>query len=169
MLVSDIDLILQRGVSDLLENFADRDLVLNENAISANAGSRYTANLLLLNPTKNTAIFLRFLRAYLEKALSGSEVSRWIDQFALLQARHHLSRHEPEARIGYFDVNTDINNLMYRSYQEHPFRFLSLYHGFDMSSLPGKAKMRAAAQGAQENVRTGPASSRRARQAAVHG
>jgi hypothetical protein len=24
---------------------------------------------------------------------------------------------------------------MYRSYQQNPFRFLSLYHGFDMASL----------------------------------
>jgi hypothetical protein len=141
--VSDIDLILQRGVSDLMEKFADCDIVLNENMHSANAGSRFTANLLLLNPTKHAAIFLRFLRVYLEKALSRREVTRWIDQFALLQARHHLSRRQPDARIGYFDVGSDINNLMYKSYQEHPFRFLSLYHGFDMSSLPGAAKARA--------------------------
>ena len=138
--VSDIDLILQRGVSDLLQKFEDCDIVLNENTQSDNAGSRFTANLLLLNPTKNTDVFLHFLRFYLEKALSGGEVSRWIDQFALLQARHHLSRQRSEARIGYFDVNSDINNLMYKSYQEQPFRFLSLYHGFDMSSLPRRGK-----------------------------
>jgi hypothetical protein len=143
--VSDIDLILQRGVSDLLRKFEDYDIVLNENAKSENAGSRFTANLLLLNPTKNAAVFLRFLRVYLEKALGGSEVSRWIDQFALMQARHHLSRRQPGARIGYFDVNADINNLMYTSYQKHPFRFLSLYHGFDMSTLPGKSKAHCAA------------------------
>ena len=140
VLVSDIDLILQRGVADLLENFAGHDLVLNENAANVNAGSRFTANLLLLNPTKHTGLFLRFLRAYLEKALSDSEVSRWIDQFALLQARHHLISRAPKARIGYFDVKSDINNLMYPRYQENPFRFLSLYHGFDMSSLPRKSK-----------------------------
>src|SRR6201999_1340672 len=79
--VSDIDLILQRGVSDLLQQFGRSDIVLNENSHSVNAGSRYTANLLLLNPTENAAIFLRFLRGYLEKALDGREVSRWIDQF----------------------------------------------------------------------------------------
>ncbi len=107
--------------------------MLNENTVSANAGSRFTANLLLLNPTANAALFLRFLGAYLEKALSGSEVSRWIDQFALMQARHHLMKYKPKARIGYFDVNSDINNLIYTAYQEHPYRFLSLYHGFDMS------------------------------------
>ena len=142
--VSDIDLILQRGVSDLLQEFGGSDIVLNENRHSANAGSRYTANLLLLNPTENAAIFLRFLRSYLEKALNGREVSRWIDQFGLMMARHHLMQRCPDALIGYFDVNSDINNVMYTKYQEHPYRFLSLYHGFDMSTLPQRSKARAA-------------------------
>jgi hypothetical protein len=141
--VSDIDLILQRGVSDLLQEFATSDIVLNENRHSANAGSRYTANLLLLNPTENAAIFLRFLRCYLEKALNAREVSRWIDQFGLMMARHHLMQRRPDALIGYFDVNSDINNVMYTKYQEHPYRFFSLYHGFDMSTLPQRSKARA--------------------------
>ena len=140
--VSDIDLILQRGVSDLLQEFGSSDIVLNENRHSANAGSRYTANLLLLNPTENAAIFLRFLRSYLEKALKAPEVSRWIDQFGLMMARHHLARRRPDALVGYFDVNSDINNVMYTKYQEHPYRFLSLYHGFDMSTLPQRSKAR---------------------------
>jgi hypothetical protein len=90
---------------------------------------------LLVNPTDNAALFLRFLKGFLERALGGSEVTRWIDQFALLLARHHLVRYGTCPRVEYFDTNTDINNVMYKSYQEHPFRFLSLYHGFDTSSL----------------------------------
>lgn len=133
--VSDIDLLLQRGVSDLLEQHAHSDLVLNENTVSFNAGSRLTANLLLLNPTENTALFLQYLRNYLERMLGRPEVSRWIDQLGLTAARHHLIIREPNARLSYFDTNADINNVMYRSYQKHPFRFLSLYHGFDTSSL----------------------------------
>jgi hypothetical protein len=133
--VSDIDLILQRGVKDLLQRARGTDVMLNENTHNTNAGSRLTANLLLVQPTKNAALFLRFLRATLEKALGGAEVSRWIDQFALLLARHHLMRHVRNPQIGYFDTDSDINNVMYTSYQEHPFRFLSLYHGFDTSSL----------------------------------
>jgi hypothetical protein len=43
--------------------------------------------------------------------------------------------HGDAPRIGYFDTDLDINNVMYPSYQEHPYRFLSLYHGFDTSSL----------------------------------
>jgi FkbM family methyltransferase len=139
--VSDIDLLLQRGVKDLLQRSADADVVFNENTQSTNAGSRLTANLLLVNPTHNAALFLRFLRSYLERALSKSEVTRWIDQFALMLARHHLCLRANNPRIGYFDTNTDINNVMYKSYQEHPFRFLSLYHGFDTSSLEDNPKV----------------------------
>ena len=138
--VSDIDLLLQRGVSDLLQRCAQADIVLNENTHSTSAGSRYTANLLLVNPTDNADIFLRFLRRYLVQALSCDEVSRWIDQFALMMARHHLACRGNAPRIDYFDTNVDINNVMYRSYQNHPFRFLSLYHGFDMASLDRSGK-----------------------------
>jgi hypothetical protein len=135
MFVSDIDLLLQRGVADLLAQHADRDLVLNENLVSKAAASHITANLLLLHPTANTAVFLRFLRAYLERALARPEVTRWVDQLGLVLAWHHLTLRCPDARIGYFDTKSDINNVIYPSYREHPFRFLSLYHGFDTSSL----------------------------------
>ena len=133
--VTDIDLLLQRGVGDLLAQHAGVDLVLNENHISAAAGSQITANLLLLHPKPNTEVFLRFLRAYLEQKLAQPEVTRWVDQLGLTLARHHLVIRRPDAHISYFDTNSDINNVMYRSYQQHPFRFLSLYHGFDTSSL----------------------------------
>jgi FkbM family methyltransferase len=142
--VSDIDLLLQRGVEDLLQRCADADVVLNENTQNTSAGSRFTANLLLVNPTDNAALFLRFLQSYLEKALSGPEVSRWIDQFALILARHHLALHGTSPRIEYFDTDTDINNIMYRSYQANPYRFLSLYHGFDMSTLDKPGAQQAA-------------------------
>ncbi len=139
--VSDIDLLLQRGVEDLLERCAGTDVVFNENGGNTKGGDRLTANLLLVHPTENAAVFLRFLRSYLERALSGSEVTRWIDQFGLLMARHHLVHHAKTARLGYFDTNSDINNVMYKSYQDHPFRFLSLYHGFDTSSLEPDTKV----------------------------
>ena len=138
--VSDIDLLLQQGVEDLLDRCAGEDITLNENEISKNAGSRLTANLLLVHPTKNAGVFLRYLRAYLERMLGKPEVTRWIDQFALVMARHHLTLRGKNPKIGYFDTGKDINNVMYPSYQENPFRFLSLYHGFDTSSLEGHAK-----------------------------
>lgn len=132
--VSDIDLILQRGVRDLLMRATGQDVVFNENEASSAAGSRVTANLLLVNPTENAAAFARFLRAYLERALAKRAVTRWVDQVALLMARHYLAR-RTSARFDLFDTRSDINNVMYPSYRENPFRFLSLFHGFDMASL----------------------------------
>ncbi|MDE2486795.1 MAG: hypothetical protein KGO51_05295 [Alphaproteobacteria bacterium] len=133
--VSDIDLILQRGVSDLLARHAGADLVLNENEVTFNAGSRITANLLLAYPTAHAHGFLDAVAGYLDDRLGRAEVSRWIDQVALTLGRHNLQENSPAARIGYFDTTSDINNVMYPSFQEHPFRFLSLFHGFDTSSL----------------------------------
>ena len=138
--VSDIDLLLQRGVADLLDRCADADVVLNENGISRHAGSRLTANLVLVRPTANAARFLAFLETFLTGALAAAEVTRWIDQLGLLLARAHLQLHGEQPQIAYFDTSSDINNVMYPSYQENPFRFLSLYHGFDLSSLEGHAK-----------------------------
>lgn len=133
--VSDIDLLLQRGVADLLERTEGADLVLNENGVSISACSRLTANLLLLYPTPATGVFVRYLKSFLTETLAQPEVSRWIDQIALSFARQHLWLQAPDARIDYFDTQSDINNIMYRTFEDHPFRFLSLYHGFDTSSL----------------------------------
>ncbi len=133
--VSDIDLVLQRGVKDLLQRAADTDVMINRNETSRHAGSQLTANLLLVNPTDNAILFLRFLRDYLERALAKPAVTRWIDQLSLLMAQHHLSLRGKAPRIDCFDTRSDINNVMYPSYQENPFRFLSLYQGFDTSSL----------------------------------
>lgn len=134
--VSDIDLLLQRGVADLLEQWADADLVINENERNMQAGSRITANLVLAHPTEATSVLLRWLRAYLDERLSRPVVTRWIDQVALNLARAHLAVHVPGAKVGTFDTNSDINNVMFKEYVAgHPFRFLSLYHGFDTSTL----------------------------------
>ena len=134
--VSDIDLLLQRGVADLLDEHAEADVVLNLNDRTVQAGSRITANLLLARPTPATAILLRWLRAYLDARLAGPTVTRWIDQVALNLARHHLALHAPDAHVETFDTRTDINNVMFKAYVPgHPFRFLSLYHGFDLSTL----------------------------------
>jgi predicted O-linked N-acetylglucosamine transferase (SPINDLY family) len=133
--VSDIDLLLQRGVSDLLTRCQDADIVLNENLGNTNAGSRLTANLVLAFPKPKALVFIDFLDSYLKKMLGKAEVSRWIDQFGLIMAYQALLRSDGDAKVQYFDTDLDINNVMYRSYQDNPFRFLSLYHGFDMTSL----------------------------------
>lgn len=134
--VSDIDLLLQRGVADLLERWADADIVINENEGNTQAGSRITANLLLAQPTPAAGLMLRWVRAYLDERLSRKAVTRWIDQIALNLARHHLALHDANSKVGTFDTHSDINNVMFSEYVPgHPFRFLSLYHGFDTSTL----------------------------------
>jgi hypothetical protein len=133
--VSDIDLILQRGVLDLLDKHRGADVVLNENDVSFNAGSRLTANLLLLWPTEGADVMLRFLSAYLTDKLAGERVTRWIDQVGLVHAWQHFIAHVAAPKIGYFDTASDVNNVMYTKYEAHPFRFLSLFHGFDTSTL----------------------------------
>lgn len=133
--VSDIDLILQRGVADLLDKHRGADVVFNENDVSFNAGSRLTANLMLLWPTAGADVLLRFLSAYLTDKLAGARVTRWIDQVGLIHAWQHFIAHVDGPKIGYFDTASDVNNVMYTKYEAHPFRFLSLFHGFDTSTL----------------------------------
>jgi hypothetical protein len=71
-----------------------------------------------------------------ERALAGPELTRWIDQLSLVMARHHLDLRGQDVKLAYFDTSSDINNVMYPSYdQDYPFRSLSLFHGFDTSSL----------------------------------
>lgn len=139
--VSDIDLILQRGVADLLDVHGHEDVVLNENELTFNPGSRVTANLLMVNPTPHGLGFVNAVANYLDDRLARAEVTRWIDQVALTLGRHNLQANAPAAKIGYFDTRSDINNVMYPSYQQHPFRFLSLFHGFDTSSLEGDPRV----------------------------
>ena len=74
-------------------------------------------------------------------------MTRWVDQLGLLMARHHLDLRGREPQIAYFDTHSDINNVMYPAYQEgHPFRFLSLFHGFDTSSLEASPRVLGAAK-----------------------
>jgi hypothetical protein len=67
--------------------------------------------------------------------LSRADVTRGIDQFGLIMAYQALLRSGGEPNVQYFDTDLDINNEMYPAYQDNPFRFSSLYHGFDMTSL----------------------------------
>ena len=133
VIVSDIDCVLQHGVGDLLERFAGADIVLNRNATSDSFGSHITANLLLAFPSDAGHAFLAHLQSYLEGALAAPHVTRWIDQTGLQLC---WNRHAGDTRFGWFDTQADINNVMYPRWQPNPFRFLSLFHGFDMASLP---------------------------------
>lgn len=138
LFVSDIDMLLQRGVAALLQRFRDADIVLNRNEDSPAFGSRLTANLALFQPTAPAAAFLDTLGRHLTASLRRPAVTRWIDQCALQFAWQHLTRAEPAATVAWFDTDADVNNVMYRRYQSNPFCFLSLYHGFDLDSLPAE-------------------------------
>jgi len=134
MFVSDIDLLLQREVGDLLARCAAADVTFNENSDSRSYSSRLTANLLLVKPTVTGKRFADVLGQYLTRALQKDAIHYMIDQCAVLMARHIVAR-EASPRYGYFDTSVDINNLIYPDFRENPFRFLSLYHGFDLSTL----------------------------------
>lgn len=136
VIVSDIDVILQRGVRDLLEKFRDRDVVLNRNEASESFGSHITANLALLYPTAAAVGFMSDLRACLTACLAAPHVTRWIDQCGLHLCWQRQASSQAGTRFGWFDTAADINNVMYRRYEANPFRFLSLFHGFEMASLP---------------------------------
>jgi tetratricopeptide (TPR) repeat protein len=132
--VSDIDLLLQREVGDLLARCATADVTFNENSDSRSYSSRLTANLILIQPTAMGKRFADVLGGYLTRALQKDAIHYMIDQCAVLMARHIVAR-KASPRYAYFDTSVDINNLIYPDFRENPFRFLSLYHGFDLSTL----------------------------------
>ncbi|WP_130470853.1 tetratricopeptide repeat protein, partial [Candidatus Magnetaquicoccus inordinatus] len=138
ILASDIDQLLQRGVADLLEQFPSHDVIFYEVLRNHKIADRFIAGLLLLFPTAPGKLFASFFRYYMEWALQDAEkkgyCAYFMDQTALLLARHHLLRMS-RPQLGYFDFY-DINEDMYRSFIATPFRFFTLYSGFDMQSLP---------------------------------
>lgn len=133
VMAADIDSLVQWGMGKLLDRLPDSDVLLNRNNMAL--GSHITANLVLIRPTRNGRLFSNFLRQYLDLALQGEKVSRWIDQIALLMVRNHMMMHHPDTIFGYFDPRTDINNTMMRRYEPLPFRILSLYQEFDLTTL----------------------------------
>ncbi len=138
VIVSDIDQLLQRGIRDMLERLAPCDVVFHEGIRNIKMADRLIANLLLVRPTENGRLFARFFRYYMDRVLRDAErkghYAYFLDQNALLMARHHLLwRGKPH--LGTFDP-LDINVGMFKAYQKNPLRFLSFYSGFDMDSLP---------------------------------
>ncbi|MEO5364483.1 MAG: hypothetical protein H7838_12785, partial [Magnetococcus sp. DMHC-8] len=138
VIVADIDQLLQRGLRDLLEGFAQCDVVFHERPHGVKIADRLIANLLLVYPTATGRLFTQFFRYYLGWALQNAEhrgaYAYFLDQCALLMARHHLLW-MGQPRLDRF-AKLDINTGMYGAYEENPFRFFSFYSGFDMASLP---------------------------------
>ncbi|MEO5338915.1 MAG: tetratricopeptide repeat protein [Magnetococcus sp. MYC-9] len=139
IIVSDVDQLLQKGIREMLVRLTPWDVVFHEGTRNIKMADRLIANLLLVKPTEVGHLFARFFRHYMSWALQNAEqkghYAYFLDQNALLMARHHLQWMGHKARIGYFD-QLDVNVGMFKSYQANPFRFLSFYTGFDMDSLP---------------------------------
>lgn len=130
-----IDTILQRGVADLFEQFADHDLVLNMAGSSFTLGSQLVNNLVLVMPTENGLRFVDFMKSYLGRHLANIVQPAFLDQMDLHMAKLHIQYAQPEVKIGYFD-EYDINNVMFNkdNIQGHmdrvlKYRFLNMYIG----------------------------------------
>ena len=132
VLVSDIDMLLQRGIKDLFDNNRGNDVVFRR------AGNylfdHFAANLLLVNPTETSVLFARFLRSYLTKALGSDEIPIGIDQLSLLLARTYLLR-TGNPRFGELGPK-DNNNILSTNYYPNEYRFFSLHTWFDVSVIP---------------------------------
>ncbi|NGZ07513.1 MAG: hypothetical protein G8237_14295 [Magnetococcales bacterium] len=139
MFVSDIDLILQRGVADLLATHARDDVVLLRDPHHPNYqtyNNKFHAGLIFFNPTPIARRMVRFMRHDLITALGQSEIDRWVDQVALMMSHHHIAA-LPEARVALFsplDINHDL--FVLTSYTETPYRFFALtnFIDFDIES-----------------------------------
>ncbi|MBF0584316.1 MAG: tetratricopeptide repeat protein, partial [Magnetococcales bacterium] len=145
LIVSDVDQLLQRGIREMLGRFAACDVVFHEGPRNIKIADHLVANLLLVKPTAIGKRFAQFFRYYMEWALQNAEskgsYGYFLDQNALLMARHHLLW-TTKPHLGCFDT-FDINVGMFKSYEENPFLFFSFYTGFDMESLPDSGREQA--------------------------
>jgi hypothetical protein len=110
--VTGIDTILQRGVGDLLEKFADADVVLNKIGSHFGLGGQIVNNLSLTFPTSKGDLFIQFLKKYGGDHLEEPVQASFQDQLDIHMAKHHLLANGEASRIGYFDAY-DINNIMF--------------------------------------------------------
>ncbi len=133
MCFTGIDTVLQKGVTDFIERFADADVVFNKIGSQTLLGSQLVFNLVFVFPTENGLLFLEFLKRYLGLHLSWTEQPEFLDQVDLHMAKHHVVACGESPKIQYFDYY-DINNVMFNrnNYQVHAqqmykFRFLNMF------------------------------------------
>ncbi|MBF0613687.1 MAG: hypothetical protein G8237_10270 [Magnetococcales bacterium] len=128
VLCTDVDLILTRGIREMLDRCAGFDVVFNENRATMTIADRFVANMTLFHPTPLAKRMAAFLRLYIVRVMSRGLVSDFIDQVALTLARWHLLRHA-QPRLGRFH-HFDINNYMFTSGNMEQFRTLSREYRF---------------------------------------
>ena len=131
-LVSDIDMLLQRGIKDLIDSNSGNDTVFRRSGDYI--FGHFAANLLLVNPTDSSISFARYLRYYLEKTLLSEGVPIGIDQLSLLLAHTYMSR-TGNPRFAEFSQE-DNNNILTTNYRPNQYRFFSLHSWFDTSVIP---------------------------------
>lgn len=107
--VTDIDVLLQGSVAELLEQNAG-EVVLNRNEGTVSFGARYTANLVLVRPGRTAWQFTRQVRLFLERALRRRHIEQFVDQTALTLACYYSAKRGLD-RIGFFHKSA-INNVM---------------------------------------------------------
>lgn len=100
VIITDIDVVLRGSIAALLDRHRDDDVSLNKWE-SFYVTNRLSANMVMVNPTEPAKMFVRYLRAYLEKALRQDRVYLFVDQAALAMAMCHLAYHRA-GRIGEF-------------------------------------------------------------------
>jgi hypothetical protein len=139
--VTGIDTVLQRGVSDLLADSADADIVFNKMGAHLLLGGQIVNNLILVYPTANAVLLLQFMKSYHGDHVSQTEQPEFQDQLDLHMAKLHLMTHGNRPNISYFgplDINNDMfNRDNFRTYfeQMRSYRFLNMF----VSGCPANA------------------------------
>ena len=136
IMTTDIDMVVNRDIQNLLDRFAEYDVVINEEVGSVQIQSRIIANLLLFNQTDEAKYFARALRSYIDTALCDNRILGLIlDQIAMVVVRQHTQRFS-KIRLGRFGP-FDINNIMFTKSNIglreffNQFCFLALYASQD--------------------------------------
>ncbi len=133
--VTGIDTVLQRGVKDLIEKFADSDVVFNKMGSHVMLGGQLVNNLVLIYPTENGFLFINFIKYYHAAHVAQIDQPVYLDQLDIHMAKHHVIATGKLPVIRYFDpldINNDMfNHLNYRSYLKRmrSFRFLNMFVG----------------------------------------
>ncbi len=146
LLITDIDLILQRGVADMVKKHCDVDMVFvtspdSHKRYSKIRASRIVGNMVLCRNTCNTKTFFDFIRAYvtlgLQKAERAGRIPFFFDQTSLVFSFIYTKK-SSNFIYSNFDVD-DINVVPDAAeYYNNRYRFFhySICSGFNDLTVP---------------------------------
>ncbi len=137
IVVSDIDLILQRSPEEFLTRCRMDDVVLNCSGYTRSIGASIVANLVYYNATEGARRYVMACASFLVAKLASGRVGVNLDQVALFLTYKRLLK-IGGCGMAFFHA-TDVNNNMYKKWEENPFLFFSFFNGwgFDETSVPG--------------------------------